>query len=65
MLETTAAVAAVVHAHKHPTRPVLGILIGTIDGSAVRVSQAIPLFHTGLLAPIFEAAMLLVSRLPL
>eukprot|EP00729_Bicosta_minor_P007758 gene7758-32636_t len=49
----------VMHACKHPTAAVNGILIGRLEGKTVEVTEVVPLFHTPLnLLPMLEAALL-------
>lgn len=49
----------VLHACKHPARPILGMLLGK-TGSAV--SEAVPLFHSYPLAPMLEMGMTLAEE---
>ena len=51
------------HCLKYPHRSVNGLLLGAADGDAVRVREALPLFHSSLaLAPMLEAALLLADE---
>jgi hypothetical protein len=51
------------HCLKYPHRSVNGLLLGAADGEAVRVREALPLFHSSLsLAPMLEAALLLADE---
>lgn len=53
-----AYVKALLHALKHKANAINGVLLGTAEGSTVKVVDAIPLFHTQLaLAPMLEVAM--------
>jgi len=50
------------HACKHPTKAVNGLLLGTSDDSGIKVQKALPLFHSSFaLSPMLEAALMLVS----
>ncbi|KAL1498793.1 hypothetical protein AB1Y20_014100 [Prymnesium parvum] len=52
------------HACKHPSKAVNGLLIGTVTDGAVRVTKALPLFHSSLaLAPMLETALMLADEL--
>lgn len=49
------------HAFKYPHGQVCGILLGSKKGSAVNITEAIPLFHGAfILAPMLEVALLQV-----
>jgi hypothetical protein len=51
------------HACKYPHRSVNGLLLGSVSGGSVSVSEALPLFHSPLgLAPMLEAALLLADE---
>ena len=53
------------HACKHPSRAVNGLLLGKTSEQGVSVQKALPLFHTPLgLAPMLEAALMLVRNSP-
>lgn len=57
-LRQTAYVKLVLHALKHPTSAVNGVLIGRIDGATVEVTDCVPLFHGQLgLLPMLELAL--------
>ena len=62
-LEHEAYCLLFMHACKYPMKAVNGLLIGTVEDGAVRASKALPMFHSSLaLAPMLEAALMLVSR---
>lgn len=48
---------ALLHALKFPARPIFGLLIGHGSGS-VEVTDAVPLFHNHILAPMLEIALM-------
>jgi hypothetical protein len=49
------------HACKHPTKAVNGLLLGTADADGVHVTTVLPLFHSSFaLSPMLEAALMLV-----
>tara|TARA_B110001452_G_scaffold186825_1_gene157282 strand:- start:179 stop:724 length:546 start_codon:yes stop_codon:yes gene_type:complete len=51
------------HACKHPSRTVNGLLLGSASGGDVSASKAMPLFHGPLgLAPMLEAALMLADE---
>ena len=51
------------HCTKYPHRALNGLLLGDADSDSVRVSEALPLFHSNLaLAPMLEVAMLLTEE---
>lgn len=57
-LQQTAYVKLVLHALKHPTCAVNGVLIGRADNTAVEVTDCVPLFHGQLgLLPMLELAL--------
>lgn len=63
-ISAPAYIKSILHAHKYAFSPVCGILIGQAEGEGegnkVDILDAIPLFHTIPLAPLFEVAMLQV-----
>ena len=62
-LSKEAAAKVICHACKHPSRAVSGILLGSINGNAIVVSDAVPLFHEhGNLAPMTEVGLRMVRR---
>ena len=65
---------ALLHAHRHPAADVCGVLLGNSNGAggggggaggrggaAAHVVDVVPLFHTVMLAPMFEMAMLQID----
>lgn len=57
-LSKEAAYKLIMHACKHPTRRVNGILIGRVlSTKAVELVDVIPLFHQSTLTPMLEVAM--------
>ena len=51
------------HASKHPSKAVNGLLLGSADDAAVRVTKVLPLFHSSLaLTPMLEAALMLADE---
>jgi len=46
------------HALKHPSQPLFGLLLGTATASDIKVTMAVPVAHLPLLAPTVEAALL-------
>ena len=63
-ISSTAYTKTILHAHKYAFSSVVcGILLGSAsdsDDSKIQITDAIPLFHTLPLAPLFEVAMLQV-----
>lgn len=62
--ENLAYVKLLLHVHKHPTNDVNGILLGRagVGGDkSTSVVDVVPLFHTVMLAPMFEVAMLQID----
>lgn len=67
-LATAAYVKLILHAHKYAFSPVVcGVLLGSAssdsDDANVYIQDAIPLFHSLPLAPLFEVAMIQVPPL--
>ena len=57
-IDNVALLKATLHAAAHPDATVLGVLVGTPgDNGGVRVTDALPLFHTGVAAPMLEVAL--------
>lgn len=56
----TAYSKVLLHAAKFPSQSVTGLLLGTREEGIVRVSDAVPLFHNSISAPVLEAAAALV-----
>eukprot|EP00026_Physarum_polycephalum_P019181 Phypoly_transcript_21064.p1 GENE.Phypoly_transcript_21064~~Phypoly_transcript_21064.p1 ORF type:complete len:196 (+),score=16.85 Phypoly_transcript_21064:61-648(+) len=52
----------ILHAHKYAFSAVCGILVGSASGDNVEILDAIPLFHTPPLAPLFEVAMIQIEE---
>jgi hypothetical protein len=49
------------HACKHPTKAVNGLLLGTAAADGVNITNVLPLFHSSFaLSPMLEAALMLV-----
>jgi ER membrane protein complex subunit 8/9 len=59
-ISTPAYIKLILHAHKYPFAAVDGVLLGRVKESEVHIVDAIPLFHSMTLAPMFEVAMLQV-----
>lgn len=59
-LEPLAWTKAMLHAAKHTEKPVFGVLLGTSTGG-ITITDAIPLFHSNIMAPMTELGMTLVS----
>ena len=59
---TTAYSKIILHTAKYPWAAVNGLLLGSIDAHAIDVTDAVPLFHTAVLAPMLEVAMMLVDE---
>jgi len=53
---------ALMHGYKHSSEPVVGIFVGCVSGSALKVMDAIPLFHTHALGPMLKIACLLIEQ---
>jgi len=52
------------HACKHPSKAVNGLLIGTVKDGDVHASKALPMFHSTLaLSPMLETALMLADEL--
>ena len=51
---------AMLHAAKHAEKPVFGVLLGSTSGDSVTISDALPLFHSNIMAPMTEMGMTLV-----
>ena len=62
MFSSEAYSKMLLHAAKYPWAAVNGLLLGTSNEQAVEVKDAVPLFHTAVLAPMLEVAMLLVDE---
>ena len=58
-ISTKASATIVLHAAKHGGRAVSGVLLGTTGGGGVKVTGALPLFHStsGAAAPLMETAL--------
>ena len=68
-MERDAYSKLLLHACKHPARPVLGVLLGrkgkTDEKDALaHVVEAVPLFHSYVLAPMLEMSMMQVRMSP-
>ena len=64
VVDSEAYITLFMHACKFPSRTVNGLLLGSVSDGGVSVQKALPLFHTPLgLAPMLEAALMLVRRL--
>ena len=62
-LSDEALYSVLLHALKHPSSAVAGLLLGTAGGEAVHVTAALPVCHGFVtLAPLLEAAMAQVTR---
>ena len=63
-IDNVALLKATLHAAAHPDATVLGVLVGTpgASGGGVRITDALPLFHTGVAAPMLEVALAQVRR---
>lgn len=62
-LEAEAYAVLFLHACKHPTKAVNGLLLGTTTASGVRVTRALPLFHSSFaLSPMLEVALTLADE---
>ena len=61
-LSHAAYAKVMLHACKHPSASVVGLLLGRLDGKTVEVLDVVPLFHTAPLAPMLEAALGLVEK---
>ena len=48
------------HAAKNADKPLLGVVLGTIAGTTVTIADAVPLFHTNVMAPMTELAVTMV-----
>ncbi len=60
-LSADALYTVLLHAAKHPTSAVSGLLLGAVSGEAVEVAQALPVCHSFItLTPLLEAAMVQV-----
>lgn len=59
--ETDAYIKTILHAMKYPHLPVTGVYLGYIKDTSVIISDAIPLFHSHVLAPSLEIAMIQVN----
>eukprot|EP00403_Amphidinium_massartii_P033668 CAMPEP_0178439170 /NCGR_PEP_ID=MMETSP0689_2-20121128/36009_1 /TAXON_ID=160604 /ORGANISM="Amphidinium massartii, Strain CS-259" /LENGTH=215 /DNA_ID=CAMNT_0020061673 /DNA_START=44 /DNA_END=688 /DNA_ORIENTATION=- len=53
---------AVMHACKHASQPVSGVFIGSTTEKAVKIVDAVPLFHTHMLAPMLKVAFMLIEQ---
>ena len=60
-VNTQSWLAPLLHAAKYPLYRVEGLLIGTVKDKKCQITQAIPLFHSGLLSPMMELATAMVS----
>ena len=61
-LERDAYLALFLHACKHSSKGVNGLLLGRVDGDDVKLLKALPLFHSSFaLSPMLEMALMLVS----
>ena len=47
----------ILHALKYPSQSVLGILVGEEKGNKINITDAFPLFHGSVLAPMTELAL--------
>lgn len=62
-LSAEAYCVAFLHACKHPTKAVNGLLLGSAGAGGTKVVKALPLFHSSLaLAPMLEAALMLADE---
>jgi hypothetical protein len=62
-VERDALLKLLLHAAKHPSSSVNGVLLGTASGGGVHVTDAVPLFHNSLtLADSTEVALVQVRR---
>lgn len=63
MLTEEALFTILLHAAKHPTSAVNGLLLGTAGPGAVEVARAVPVCHSFItLTPLLEAAMAQVGH---
>mmetsp|Transcript_26503 Transcript_26503/g.69129 ORF Transcript_26503/g.69129 Transcript_26503/m.69129 type:complete len:211 (+) Transcript_26503:45-677(+) len=53
---------ALMHSSKHSSEAVIGIFVGRVSGSTMKVVDAIPLFHTHALGPMLKVACLLIEQ---
>mmetsp|Transcript_41291 Transcript_41291/g.131309 ORF Transcript_41291/g.131309 Transcript_41291/m.131309 type:complete len:208 (-) Transcript_41291:127-750(-) len=53
---------ALMHGCKHSSEAVIGIFIGCVSGKALKIMDAIPLFHTHSLAPMLKVACMLIEQ---
>ena len=62
-LEAEAYAVLFLHACKHPTKAVNGLLLGTATDAGVSVTRALPLFHSSFaLGPMLEVALTLADE---
>mmetsp|Transcript_20858 Transcript_20858/g.45958 ORF Transcript_20858/g.45958 Transcript_20858/m.45958 type:complete len:206 (+) Transcript_20858:75-692(+) len=52
----------IMHGCKHSSEAVVGVLIGVLSGKALRVVDAVPLFHTHSLGPMLKIAFMLIEQ---
>mmetsp|Transcript_22730 Transcript_22730/g.51902 ORF Transcript_22730/g.51902 Transcript_22730/m.51902 type:complete len:213 (-) Transcript_22730:103-741(-) len=62
VFEPSAYAKAVMHACKHSVHTVTGVFIGRIKDNVVRISDAVPLFHSHSLAPMLKVAFMLIDQ---
>mmetsp|Transcript_31449 Transcript_31449/g.52047 ORF Transcript_31449/g.52047 Transcript_31449/m.52047 type:complete len:190 (-) Transcript_31449:57-626(-) len=62
-LDSEAYCVLFLHAWKHPSKAVNGLLLGTKCDDSIAVKKALPLFHSSFsLAPMLEAALMLANE---
>jgi hypothetical protein len=63
-LSQKAFVTSLLHACKHVTTPVYGVLLAEPlkDNSVLRIVESVPLFHETPMAPLLEVAMTMISK---
>jgi hypothetical protein len=59
----SALLKMVLHAYKYPSMPVFGAIVGYTEENTIHVTDALPLFHGRVLAPMLEMAIFQVRPL--
>eukprot|EP01118_Nematostelium_gracile_P002225 TRINITY_DN1245_c0_g1_i1.p1 TRINITY_DN1245_c0_g1~~TRINITY_DN1245_c0_g1_i1.p1 ORF type:complete len:188 (-),score=43.48 TRINITY_DN1245_c0_g1_i1:73-636(-) len=49
------------HAHKYPSQPIFGLLLGKESNSSVQIEDAVPLFHDKVVGPMLEVGLMQVD----
>mmetsp|Transcript_24033 Transcript_24033/g.66838 ORF Transcript_24033/g.66838 Transcript_24033/m.66838 type:complete len:197 (+) Transcript_24033:116-706(+) len=62
VFEPKAYAKAVMHCFKHSSDACIGVFVGSASAEALKIVDAIPLFHTHALAPMLKVAFMLVDE---